>query len=405
MGPEVPRIQALKVLVVEDHGFQRRMALRMLAELGIEDAWEAADGHAALGVLHGLPEPPDVILLDLDMPGMDGVEFIGHIAQRRLARGVALVSAMDAGLLNAVQSIARAYGLAVLGSIEKPLTAARLGELLAGWSDRRQGADDDETVDVSPEEMREALLGGQLVAWFQPQAEFANGKVVAVEALARWRRPDGHVVRPVNFIHLIEQHQEHAQRLTDTMLAQACRWHRRWDQDHGLRLQVSVNVCPVTLADPGAADHYHGLVRDLGVEPSDIVLEITEGSLVTDAARGLGVLARLRLKGFGLSIDDFGTGYSSLAQLSQIPFTELKIDQDFVSGASHDPRKRAVIEASLDLARKLQLEVVAEGVETADDWQMLAGMGCGIAQGYLISGAVPGEELPAAVARWRRPGA
>ena len=134
------------------------------------------------------------------------------------------------------------------------------------------------------------------------------------------------------------------------------------------------------------------------------MLEITEGSLVTDAARGLGVLARLRLKGFGLSIDDFGTGYSSLAQLSQIPFTELKIDQDFVSGASTEPRKRAVIEASLDLARKLQLEVVAEGVETTEDWQMLAELGCGVAQGYLIAAPVAGEDLSDAVARWRRPG-
>jgi len=125
--------------------------------------------------------------------------------------------------------------------------------------------------------------------------------------------------------------------------------------------------------------------------------------VMADAARSLGVLARLRLKGFGLSIDDFGTGYSSLAQLSQIPFTELKIDQGFVSGAHKQPRKRAVIEASLDLARKLQLDVVAEGVETIEDWQMLADLGCGMAQGHLISQPVPGAELTAALGRWRRP--
>jgi EAL domain-containing protein (putative c-di-GMP-specific phosphodiesterase class I) len=405
MGPETPKVLALKVLVVEDHGFQRRMALRMLSELGIEEAWEAADGHAALGVLHGMPEPPDVVLVDLDMPGMDGIEFIGHIAQRRLARSVALVSAMDDGLLNAVQTMARGYGMRVLGSIGKPLSAAKLRQLFEGWDGRQRDGEADVPVDVSLDDMRDALRHGQLVAWFQPQAEFANGKVVAVEALARWRRPGGPVVRPGNFIHLLENERDTAQQLTDHMLAQACRWRRRWEDDHGLRLQVSVNVCAATLGDPRAADHYHTLVRDLGVEPSDIVLEITEGSLVTDAARGLGVLARLRLKGFGLAIDDFGTGYSSLAQLSQIPFTELKIDQDFVSGAANDPRRRAVIEASLDLARKLQLEVVAEGVETAADWQMLAELGCGVAQGYLISGAVPGEELPGAVARWRRPAA
>jgi EAL domain-containing protein (putative c-di-GMP-specific phosphodiesterase class I) len=115
------------------------------------------------------------------------------------------------------------------------------------------------------------------------------------------------------------------------------------------------------------------------------------------------VLARLRLKGFGLSIDDFGTGYSSLAQLSQIPFTELKIDRGFVSGAHRQPRKRAVIEASLDLARKLELQVVAEGVETLEEWQLLAGLGCGIAQGHLIAHPVPGEELTAVVGRWRHP--
>ena len=112
---------------------------------------------------------------------------------------------------------------------------------------------------------------------------------------------------------------------------------------------------------------------------------------MTDAARGLGVLARLRLKGFGLSIDDFGTGYSSLAQLSQIPFTELKIDRDFVTGAQAQPRKRAVAEASMDLARKLGLTTVAEGVESLEDWLILAELGCDVAQGWLVARPVPGS--------------
>ncbi len=391
----------LRVMVVEDHGFQRRMALRLLEELGIEGALEAADGQAALDLLQRLPQPPDAVLVDLDMPGMDGVEFIGHVAQSRLARGIALVSALDPALLNTVQTMARAYGLRVLGCVEKPLTLERLRTLLAAYDASLHGEDADEPVDVTLDEARRALREGALLPWFQPQVEFGNGKVVAVEALARLRRADGRAVRAGHFVPLLER-EGYAQQLTDAMLEQAVRWKRRWDDD-GLRLHVSVNVSAATLADPGAADHYQQIVQDHGVEPADVMLEITEGSVVTDAARGLGVLARLRLKGFGLSIDDFGTGYSSLAQLSQIPFTELKIDQEFVTGANLDPRKRAVVEASLDLARKLQLEVVAEGVETVEDWQMLAGMGCGIAQGFLIAGPVPGEELGAAVSRWRRP--
>jgi EAL domain-containing protein (putative c-di-GMP-specific phosphodiesterase class I) len=314
---------------------------------------------------------------------------------------VALVSALDPALLNTVQTMARAYGLRVLGSIEKPLTADKLRAVLTTYEDRWQGDDDDEPAEVGLDEVRAALLHGELLPWFQPQVEFGNGKVVSVEALARWRRSDGHIVRPLQFVPLLER-EGLAQRLTDLMLEQACLWKRRWDEE-GLRLHLSVNVSPSTLADPAAADHYQQMVQDHGVDPREVVLEITESSLMADAARGLGVLARLRLKGFGLSIDDFGTGYSSLAQLSQIPFTELKIDQGFVSGAHTEPRKRAVIEASLDLARKLQLDVVAEGVETIEDWQMLAELGCGMAQGYLIAKPVPGEELAAVVARWRRP--
>ncbi|MFS8063501.1 MAG: EAL domain-containing protein [Luteimonas sp.] len=393
-------MSALQIMVVEDHGFQRRMALRLLADLGITGVHEAADGAQALALLERLPQPPDVILLDLDMPGMDGIEFIGHVAQRRLARGVALVSALDLALLNTVQTMARAYGLHVLGSIEKPLTLDKLQNVLLSYEERLHDGDADEDVVVDIDELRAALAANQIEPWFQPQVEFANGKVVAVEALARWRR-DGHVLRPVHFLSLLER-EGLAQALTDTMLEQACRWKRHWD-DRGLRLHLSVNVSPTTLADPAIADHYQDIVRDHGVDPTDVMLEITESSVMADAARGLSVLARLRLKGFGLSIDDFGTGYSSLAQLSQIPFTELKIDRGFVSGAHLQPRKRAVVEASLDLARKLNLSVVAEGVETIEDWQMLADLGCGNAQGYLIAQAMPGEEVAGAVDRWRRP--
>ena len=394
-------LSTLRVLVVEDHGFQRRVALRLLADCGITDALEAADGVSALAVLERQPQPPDVVLVDLDMPGMDGIEFIGHVAQRRLARAVALVSALDPALLNTVQTMARAYGLFVLGSVEKPLTSDKLLAVLGKYEEHQGEVGEDEIVEISADEIRAALAAGEVQPWFQPQVEFGNGKVIGVEALARWCRRDGRVVPPRHFVPVAER-SGLADALTETMLVEACRWKRRWDQA-GMRLRLSVNVSPATLHDPAAADHYQRLVQELGVDPSEVVLEITESLVMADAARGLGVLARLRLKGFGLSIDDFGTGYSSLAQLSQVPFTELKIDQGFVVGVHAQPRKRAVVEASLDLARKLGLETVAEGVETTEDWQVLAALGCDAAQGYLVSPAVPGEELVATIGRWRRP--
>jgi EAL domain-containing protein (putative c-di-GMP-specific phosphodiesterase class I)/CheY-like chemotaxis protein len=391
----------LQVMVVEDHGFQRRIALRLLAELGVRQVLEGADGLHALDTLRQQPAPPDVVLVDLDMPGMDGIECISHIAHEHLARAVVVVSALDPALLNTVQTMARAYGLRVLGSVEKPLTRDKLEAVLGRLDDHAGEDPDDALAEFTVQALSDALANGEIVAWFQPQVEFANGKVIGAEALARWERADGSVVRPHQFVPILER-EGLANALTDCMLEEACKWKQRWDHG-GTRIKMSVNVSAVALADPSAADRYQAILESHDIKPEEMILEITESSVMSDAARGLGLLARLRLKGFGLSIDDFGTGYSSLAQLSQIPFTELKIDQGFVFGAHAQPRKRAVVEASLDLARKLGLTTVAEGVESIEDWQMLAELGCDIAQGYLIGRPVPGSELQAVIGRWRRP--
>jgi EAL domain-containing protein (putative c-di-GMP-specific phosphodiesterase class I) len=393
-------LSELHVLLVEDHGFQRRLGLRLLADLGLTRLSEAADGQQALDLLRGLPSPPDVVLVDLDLPGMDGVEFIGHVAHERLARSIAVVSAMDPALLHTVQVMAKASGLRVLGSVEKPLTPGKLSHVLSSYELQQEGMPQAINVQVSLEDLVAAIANGQIQPFFQPQAEFNNGKIVGVEALARWRLPDDTLVGAVDFIPLVERNglMEH---LTELMLVRSCEWSRRW-RAAGLDLRISVNVSAQNLTGPEVADRYEKIVREHGLAPEQMILEITESSVMSDTARGLGMLARLRLKGFGLSVDDFGTGYSSLAQLSQIPFTELKIDQGFVGDAPNQPRKRAMIETSLDLARKLGISVVAEGVETMEEWQLLAQLGCHYAQGYLISPPVPGDELPDAIARWRQ---
>jgi EAL domain-containing protein (putative c-di-GMP-specific phosphodiesterase class I) len=391
----------LRVMVVEDHGFQRRMAMRLLDACGVRLLSEAADGQAALALLEAMPQLADVVIVDLDMPGMDGVELIGHIAQRKLAHAVVVASALDPALLNTVQSMARAYGLRVLGSVEKPLTTPKLSEVLERYGSAVEELPPDCLVQPSRDELLAALRGDEIVPFFQPQVTFSNGQALAIEALARWRRADGSLLRPEQFLPAVER-EGLLDPLTEHMLARACEWKQRL-QRGGLSLKIAVNVSMLNLTRIEAADRYQAIVREHGVEPAEVMLEITESSVMGEAAHALHVLARLRLKGFGLSIDDFGTGYSSLSQLSQIPFTELKIDQSFVAGAPRQPRKRAVIEASLELARKLNLSVVAEGVQTVDEWQMLAALGCDYAQGYLISRPTPGDQLAAAIARWRRP--
>lgn len=390
----------LSVMVVEDHGFQRRIALGLLQELGLTQLSEAGNGKSALAELERLAAPPDVILVDLDLPEMDGIEFIGHVAARKLAHAVALTSALDPALLNTVQGMARAYGLRVLGVVEKPLTTAKLADTLSLFDAAEDPRAAEPAITIDQEALRRGLEANEFEPFFQPKVEIGSGHVVGVEALARWRHGDA-MIGPVHFIPVFER-EGMIDAFTDRMLARACHWRRLWAQQ-GVELKVAVNVSMLNLTRVEAADRFQRIVGDHGVKPRDVVIEVTESSVMSEAAHALNVLARLRLKGFGLSIDDFGTGYSSLAQLSQIPFTELKIDQGFVTGAVRQPRKRAVVEASLELARKLELSAVAEGVETVEEWQMLAELDCQLAQGFLISPALPGEQLLAGIADWRAP--
>ena len=394
------RIAQLSVMVVEDHSFQRSIALRLLAGLGVERAYEAANGREALDRLALLADKPDVVLVDLDLPEIDGIELIGHIASRRLARAIVVLSALDPALLNTVQTMARASGLRVLGAIEKPLTAAKLQEVLLHFHQEAEESGYLAPMEFDRATLVEAIEADEIEPWFQAQVAIASGHVVSVEALARWVRGD-QVLLPAQFLHQLER-EGLMDALTESMLRKACRWRTRWSAG-GLDLRLSVNVSMLNLARVDTADRYQQIVQQSGVRTRDVVLEVTEGSVMGEAASALNVLARLRLKGFGLAIDDFGTGYSSLSQLSQIPFTELKIDQGFVTGAVRQPRKRAVVETSLELARKLDLGTVAEGVETVEEWQMLAELGCDYAQGYLIGPAVSGAALLEQIRHWRSP--
>ena len=240
-------------------------------------------------------------------------------------------------------------------------------------------------------EVRPALERGEFVLHYQPQLDLASGRIDGVEALLRWQHPERGMVAPLEFISLIEQTAlvgPVTLHVIDLALCQLAAWRAL-----GLQLGISVNLSARNLHDPELAREIEALLHTHAVPPAALTVEVTESAAMADPDLAVGVLETLRALGVGVSIDDFGSGHASIAYLARLPASELKIDRSFVSRMCESPREEAIVRTTIDLARHLELRVVAEGIETAAACERLAAMGCDAAQGYLISRPAPAEEL------------
>lgn len=387
-----------RVLVLDDDPFALKLLVRQLAGLGVPDVEVFPSGEAALAALEK-NAAADLVLVDLNMPGMDGVEFLRHLGERGYAGSLALVSGEDVRILEMAERLAGAHGLHVLGHLTKPVAPQILQDLLARWRSRAplQAVRSRKTYDA--QDVRRAIEQKELLNYYQPKVELATGELRGVETLVRWLHPEDGLVFPDQFIGVAEEHGL-IDALTQVVLSGALAQAQRWRAD-GVPLRVAVNVSMDNLGRLDFADFVASEVARHGLAPSDLILEVTESRLMQDAQNVLDVLTRLRLKRFSLSIDDFGTGHSSLAQLRNIPFDELKIDRSFVHGAGQDNTRSAIFEGSLNIARQLGMKSVAEGVEDAADWAFLQSTGCDLAQGYFIAQPMPGNDLPAWMDNWQ----
>jgi EAL domain-containing protein (putative c-di-GMP-specific phosphodiesterase class I)/AmiR/NasT family two-component response regulator len=378
-------IANLRFLVAEDHDFQRSVLVRMLESLGAKAVHEASDGHGALKILEDPTRPVDIVISDLDMPGMDGMEFVRHLGETGVRVSIILASALEHKLLASIATMSEAYGINLLGVVEKPITPGKLEPLIELHKPAQ--AERARTKTAGPtftlEEIAAGLKNNEFEPFFQPKVELATGRVKGAEALARWRHPQQGIIAPYAFIGMLEDN-DLIDELAWVMLRKAAAFCSTW-RSAGLEATVSVNLSLKSLTDIQLADRVTELVLSENLEPRHVVLELTESAATTDVGKALENLARLRMKGFGLSIDDYGTGYSSMQQLTRIAFTELKIDQSFVTNATKQESARVILESSLDMAKKLNITAVAEGVETQADWNLVRQLGCGLAQGYFIA--------------------
>jgi EAL domain-containing protein (putative c-di-GMP-specific phosphodiesterase class I)/FixJ family two-component response regulator len=392
----------MKILILDDDPFVLKLLPIQLRALGLKqrgyvELVSCDRGQAAVEVLQREGQRIHLIFCDLQMPEMDGIEFVRHLVRLDYRGGLVLFSGEDQRILQAAEQLARAHGLRVLGALHKPVPPSELrrmlDETLAGIPDAGAA-----TASYEPDALRRALAAGELENHYQPKVDLATGAVVGMEALARWRHPDDGLVLPARFIPVAERAGlagELARVVLSAALRDTARWHAAghvWD--------VSVNVSLGSLSSLDFPDLVARLAEEAGVPARHLVLEVTESQMMTDRQSQLDILTRLRLKRVRLSIDDFGTGYSFMTQLRDLPVDELKVDRSFVHGAAREPQLRAMLEASLGLARQLGITAVAEGVEERADWDLLRAAGCDLAQGFLIARPMPATAVEDWFAQW-----
>ncbi|HEX7031138.1 MAG TPA: EAL domain-containing response regulator [Gammaproteobacteria bacterium] len=338
---------------------------------------------------------PTHIVLDLVMPEMDGVEIMRHLAERKCDARIVILSGVGNRVLDAARRTAAEKGLRIAGVLSKPLSARELQNFLQTGEPARKSAPVEtpkkaKTPPITEDDLRTAIEKRQFDVYYQPKIHCGSGRVSGFEALVRWRHPSLGMIMPDAFIPLAERLNLIGE-ITTQILDEAMRWMR--DVRNDMPLSLSVNLSAKALVDLGLADRLARQCADAGIDPDRLILELTETTAMDDPVLALDLVTRLRMKGFHVSIDDVGTGYSSMAQLARLPFSEMKVDKSFVMTAAVSKESRSIISSFIELGHKLDLRVVAEGVEDAATMDFLHRTGCDFVQGFFIARPMPGHAV------------
>jgi EAL domain-containing protein (putative c-di-GMP-specific phosphodiesterase class I) len=335
---------------------------------------------------------PTLILLDLQMPGMDGIEALRYLARQGTTAGILLASGMDARVLSSARQLGESLGLKMLGTLQKPAMLEDIEALLARHISPNER--------LSVDELRTAIDEHELIVHYQPKVVRAasDWQVRSAEALVRWRHPRLGLLFPAEFLPLAES-SGLILGVTDFVLTDAIRQIGHWRQ-RGLHLTAAVNLSPRLVQDLEFPDRLGRLLKEFDVQAEQLTLEVTEAASLHDPELVMDIFTRLRVKGVGLSLDDFGVGLSSLTQLYKMPFSEVKIDRLLVAEMATSKAATTVVRAIVDLAHALSLTACAEGVETSLAYEFLERIGCDALQGDFIASSMPAVEIENFVDVW-----
>lgn len=373
----------LRILVLGESFSRSSTMANRLRQSGCQNVFVAADGAHALNVLEK-NGPLDITLCDLPMESTGTMDFLQDLGRTGRAGSIIISSALSADTHAVLGQLVSLLGMALRGDVNKPLQPGALKLLLARHLN--EPINESGVLPVVPateDEVRQALAGHQLHAYFQPKFNLKTGVVCSIEALARWHHPFKGVLPPSAFMPVIER----CGWMDDLLFQQLEQGLQLQRQaiDQGFALNVAFNLHASQLVNPTLTGRIQALLAEHDLPGTGVTFELTETGLLEAPAISLECLVRLRMMGCGLSIDDFGAGFSSLQRLCQLPFNEIKLDGEFVRGLRSEPRRRAVISSTLALGEALGMAVVVEGIETEEQRKALVELGCTQGQGYLCA--------------------
>lgn len=385
----------MRVLVVDDHDLRRCALRQALREIGVESMDEAEDGRAALELLK--QRNYDLMISNLNMPGMDGVLLLRHLAALPHVPHIVFNSTMSKDMLMGAYRVAASYNLPVIGSLNTPLSMEQLCKLWQAVG--RRPAWNPHAPGFERLELVSALQRGEIVPWYQPLADPGLLRVVGVEALARWHHPVRGVLEPSAFLPSLEHHGLDEELFFVIFRAVAADY-RRWSRQLALSgFKVSINLTASQFCNPELPTSLAAAVEEMCMAPALLTLELTETQRLKNIYQALENTLRLRMAGFRVSLDDVGSGYSGLQYLRELPVTAIKIDRSLVAGAAEDEVARDILESTIQLAKDRNIQVVAEGVSEEADLRLMARLGVDYVQGYLLGWPMPADEVTAYLRR------
>ncbi|WP_297575391.1 EAL domain-containing protein [uncultured Deefgea sp.] len=376
------------VMVVDDSSVQRRHAVNLCRELELEVIATADDGLNALLQLKAPTLKPDLILLDLEMPGVNGIGLLKELGRSRQQAGILVVSSRETVLLSSVVSLGRSDGLHIVGSVQKPLTADLLRAALSGFSPRSNIA----LSAVLPADLITAISAGQIGFAYQPRIDLHSRMLQGVRLLPTW---DEAVFPGQNRQVLTEQLYALPQftALAQSFMTQALNDLASW-QRNGLRLVMNIPLPLATLAAYTMAPTFLSDLDALQLSPSSVVLEVACWDGRDDAASILNTLLQLRIKEVGIAFVDRGQGFTWLEEQGQLPLSEFHLSAGLIERAQHQELSQLLIKYSIQLAHDLSLKTYASNVTTPAQLQRLQDAACDYVSGAMIGELITADEVP-----------